>query len=96
MNGEVSFDRMPYLLCEVMAKLENIEKMLNNPGEIKKVEIIDCRELCKRLNITEPTVIRWRAKGLIPFLNIGSAVRFNYLEVIEALETKNKKGAKRA
>lgn len=58
------------------------------------VEIIDTKELCIRLNITEPTVIRWRKKGKIPFLQIGSAVRFNYSNVISALEVGKRKGAR--
>lgn len=43
-------------------------------------------ELCKFLGVTEPTILRWRKKGKIPFFRIGSAVRFNLHEVIKALE----------
>ena len=59
-----------------------------------RVEIIDTKELCIRLNITEPTVIRWRKKGKIPFLQIGSAIRFNYYNVLGALEVGKRKGVK--
>ena len=48
-------------------------------------EIIDRGELCKRLAITEPTVIRWEKKGKIPALRIGSNVRYNWPQVIESL-----------
>lgn len=63
------------------------------PDEITSpTEIINRGELCKRLNITEPTAIRWEKKGAIPFFRIGSAIRYNWPKVIEALE--NKKGKK--
>jgi hypothetical protein len=60
----------------------------NKNGEPKKGEIIDREELCKRLNITTPTAIRWAKKGLIPSFAIGSSIRYNWPKVIEALENK--------
>lgn len=55
-------------------------------------EIIDRAELCKRLNITEPTAIRWGKKNVIPCFRIGSSIRYNWPKVIEALESKKKSG----
>jgi hypothetical protein len=55
-------------------------------------EIINRVELCKRLDITEPTCIRWEKKGKIPRIEIGSAIRYNWPKVIETLE--GKKGGK--
>jgi excisionase family DNA binding protein len=52
-------------------------------------EIISRDELCKRLNITEPTAIRWERKGKIPSFRIGSSVRYNWHSVIETLEKKS-------
>jgi hypothetical protein len=57
-------------------------------------EIINRTELCKRLDITEPTAIRWEKKGKIPCFRIGSNVRYNWHNVINVLEGKNKGGAK--
>lgn len=65
----------------------------NTPaGESPNTEIINRDELCKRLNITEPTAIRWEKKGVIPCFRIGSGVRYNWPKVIEALEGKKKSG----
>lgn len=59
------------------------------PDEEKlPVEIIGRDELCRRLNITEPTVIRWERKGKLPSFRIGSNVRYNWKRVIEMLEGK--------
>lgn len=52
-------------------------------------EIINRAELCKRLDITEPTVIRWEKKKKIPSFRLGSCVRYNWPNVIKALEGKN-------
>ena len=67
---------------------------LNAGRSPERKEIIDTKELCTRLNITEPTVIRWRKKGRIPFLQIGSSIRFDFGAVVSALEGGKKKGTK--
>ncbi len=62
--------------------------------EVPDVEIIDRKELCKRLNISEPTAIRWANKGSIPSFTIGSSVRYNWPRVIETLESKKERRGK--
>ena len=54
---------------------------------------INTKQLCEFLDITEPTCIRWRKKGKIPFFTIGSAIRYDKKEVIESLKRneRNKK-----
>lgn len=54
-------------------------------------EIISGSELQKRLDISEPTLIRWRQKGKIPYLQLGASIRYNWHEVIKALEVPTKK-----
>jgi excisionase family DNA binding protein len=46
---------------------------------------VTTKELCTYLGVTEPTVLRWRKKKVIPFFCIGSAIRFNLQEVIKSL-----------
>jgi excisionase family DNA binding protein len=58
----------------------------------KNEQPINTKELCSFLDITEPTLIRWRAKGKIPFLRIGSRILYQKGAVLAALE--NKKGLK--
>ena len=81
---------------ELESLIENsLNKILNSKPQQIISEIIDREELCKRLAITEPTVIRYERKGKIPRLNIGNSVRYNYPAVIEALEAAaHKKGGR--
>jgi len=78
----------------ISQQLSNILERLNNisanppPGA---VEIITQDELCKRLMISKPTIIRWAKKKKIPLIRIGRSVRFNWQSVIEALESKENK-----
>jgi len=53
---------------------------------------INTKELINFLDITEPTLIRWRKKGKIPFLKIGSRILYQKSAVLAAIE--NKKGLK--
>jgi excisionase family DNA binding protein len=74
---------------------EELETYFGNGSQNKHIQVKDeqpvtTKQLCEFLGITEPTVIRWRKKGKIPFMQIGSAVRFNLPAVISALEVKRK------
>ncbi|HWK59262.1 MAG TPA: helix-turn-helix domain-containing protein [Parapedobacter sp.] len=62
-------------------------------GHDAQPEIIDTKTLLTRLDLSEPTVIRYRQKGVIPFLQVGSAIRYDYQKVLEALE--KRKGGKK-
>ena len=74
---------------------DELEDFFENPhrtvGDNNKNEKpVTTKELCSFLGITEPTVIRWRKKGKIPFIQIGSAIRFNLSAVVQALEVTKK------
>ena len=56
-------------------------------------EIMTGEELCKKLGVTIQTLIRWRHKGKIPFLRIGSSIRYDFIKVLEAIEVGKKRGA---
>ena len=70
--------------------LNRLDKMSANPPP-QVIEIITQDELCKRLMISKPTLIRWAKKNKIPQMRIGDLVRYNYYSVINALEEQNKK-----
>ena len=56
-------------------------------------EIIDSKTLMQRLDISEPTLQRWRDRKRIPYIQEDSVIRYNWPKVLEALE-KRKGGAK--
>lgn len=79
-------------------KLINIECMLmegkNTNCDLKtpELEIITGEELCKKLDVTIQTLIRWRHKGKIPYLQLGSSIRYDFNKVLDALEVTKKRG----
>ncbi len=77
---------------EIFKRFDGLESKIAEAGNVPIVtppEIIDRDELCRRLDITEPTVIRWEKKGKIPCFRIGSSVRYNWPVVINVLEGKS-------
>jgi excisionase family DNA binding protein len=48
------------------------------------------KELCNYLSISEPTLIALRKRKVIPFLKLGSSIRYDIAKVLSCLE-KNKK-----
>jgi hypothetical protein len=76
----------------IMEKLNEMDNKISSmPAAIAATppEIINTEELCKRLDISEPTAIKWRRKKKIPSFTIGSAVRYNWPAVVEFLQTKS-------
>jgi hypothetical protein len=77
--------------------LEAVEFAVNNIPQkepTKEAQIITGEDLSKKLGVTIQTLIRWRQKGKIPFLQIGNSIRYDLYKVLDSLEA-NKKGAKK-
>lgn len=47
---------------------------------------VNTKDICEFLDVTEPTLIRWRNKGKIPFLQIGSRILYQKSAVLKALK----------
>lgn len=73
-------------------ELENYFEKHNQPTPENGTneQPISTKQLCDFLGICEPTAIRWRRKGKIPFLKIGTRILYQKSAVLAALE--NKKG----
>lgn len=81
---------------ELNTRLERIESLLTSPGVDSSLrqaieKPVNTQELCEFLGITEPTLLRMRKQKRIPFIQIGSCIRFDKAAVIKALENKSKK-----
>jgi transcriptional regulator with XRE-family HTH domain len=77
--------------------LEAVEFAVKNIPQrepTQEAQIITGEDLSKKLGITIQTLIRWRQKGKIPFLQIGNSIRYDLHKVLDSLEAK-KKGAKK-
>ena len=95
MTDNISFDALPYAVSQINSRLERIEELLtklpSTPAPTKG-KAITTKELCEALKVTEPTIIRWRNKGKIPFMRIGVSYRYDVEAVLKAIEeTKTKK-----
>ena len=60
-----------------------------------KTEFITGEELCAFIGISKPTLIRYRKKGKIPFIEMGNCIRYDKEKVAKALDSGNKKGGAR-
>ncbi|TAN14109.1 MAG: DNA-binding protein [Chitinophagaceae bacterium] len=86
----ITFDRLPAATSEIIERLDSIERLLlrlpNNPLQGDKP--ITRKELCRFLDVSEPTVIRWERRGKIPVMYIGGSVRYDKADVLAALKKK--------
>ncbi|MEH6304684.1 helix-turn-helix domain-containing protein [Olivibacter sp. CPCC 100613] len=53
-------------------------------------KFLDTKELLEILNIGETTLVRYKKKGLIPYLKMGGIHRYDLDKVVSALEVNNK------
>lgn len=56
------------------------------PKQSTPPEIISRDELLRRLDISEPTLMKYVRKGRIPEIRIGQVYRYNWPSVVMALE----------
>lgn len=74
---------------EIKELTEEIKALRVQVSELKtgaEPLILTSDELCDKLRITSPTLLAWRRKGKVPFLCIGKSIRYNYNEVLKAVE----------
>jgi excisionase family DNA binding protein len=87
-----TLDRFQEFTVLMQARMDTLEALLaDREPAASSSKPVTTKALCTFLGVTEPTVIRWRKKGVIPFYTVGTAVRYDLTKVIAALETKKKK-----
>jgi hypothetical protein len=80
---------LPYIDSMIHAPLIKEPKTIPQP-EIPE-DLITRQELMKRLNISEPTVIKRGKDGSIPFLRVGRRILYDWAKVKLALDSSKKK-----
>ncbi len=90
---QLQFITTPEELQEVVntAFDSTYQRIVDTTPKKTPIEVINSATLMERLDISEPTLIRWRQKGKIPFMQIGSAVRYDWYKVLAELEVKKQK-----
>lgn len=53
--------------------------------------LIDGETLCSKFGITPGTLQKWRDRKEIPYLQIGSVIRYDFNKIIKLKETKRKR-----
>ena len=79
------------LLSSIRLLIKEELGLKSNESE-SKAEYVTGDELCSFIGISKPTLIRYRNKGKIPFLEMGGVLRYDKIKVAKALEQGNKKG----
>jgi len=80
--------------CVMLEAMQWAVENMPPQNAVSKPEIITGEELCKKLDVTIQTLIRWRQKGRVPYMQLGSSIRYDLIKVLDAIEVNKKKGAK--
>jgi excisionase family DNA binding protein len=80
---------------ELLQRMDKLEGMIAGISPALPAEALEkpvtTDELCEFLAVTRPTIARYRKKNVIPFMIIGSAIRYDRRAVLKALESKQKR-----
>jgi Helix-turn-helix domain len=79
--SQIPIEEWKQLMREVIR-----EEMRAAPAAVAVGNPISIKELCGILDLTPATIIRYRQKGKIPYLQIGGSIRYELPKVLDALE----------
>lgn len=65
---------------------DSFEKFTNS-----EPTLIDGEEMCNRFGITPVTLQKWRDRNEIPYIQLGSVIRYDYHKILQVKETKRKR-----
>ena len=81
---------------DLMQSLRQIvrEEIAANPSAANEgsIDYVNGETLCAFIGISKPTLIRYRKKGRIPFIEMGGVLRYDKNKVAKALESGKKNG----
>jgi len=72
----------------VMVAFEKLNTRASVVATCKNEQPVTAKELSQFLSISQPTLIRWRKKGKIPYLKLGGRILYQKSAVITAIESK--------
>lgn len=75
----------------IMVAFEKLNTHASVIAISKNEQPVTAKVLSQFLSISQPTLIRWRKKGKIPYLKVGGRILYQKTAVITALENKNKR-----
>lgn len=64
------------------------ETDLPKPTKPEPEKLLTTAEACELLRCSRPTIHRWKREGLVPFVRIGSCIRYRESDLKKLLETK--------
>lgn len=88
-NQKLSFEDLPDEVSRLNDKIDRLESLLtnnSNPPQSEEETLMDSRELSEFLDVSKVTIHKWRKQGRIPFIRIGTRIRFQKKDVLNSLE----------
>ena len=75
-------------LARIESKLDQIlSKSQNSKPHKELLDVVDVAELCM---VSQQSVYKWAAKGILPKCKINARLRFRYQDVLNLLKSKDK------
>lgn len=80
---EQIFNPYEHLIRKIDSLIKTVNELsLRLENKEKEIEIIDRRELAKRLSVTQRTILNIEARGVIKPIRFGRVVRYNWSDFV--------------
>lgn len=86
---EIENNKFDYNMMHLNRRLDEILRLLKAKNRLNGETILDNQDLCIMLNLSKRTLQRYRALGMIPYIQIGGKP-FYYESDVEEFIRKNK------
>ncbi|NGM63551.1 helix-turn-helix domain-containing protein [Sphingobacterium sp. SGG-5] len=57
----------------------------------EETSLMDGEQICKRFGVTKQTLQKWRDRKEIPFVQIGTVIRYDFNKIIKYKEIKRRR-----
>ena len=95
LQKELTFEQMPFVISEILTKVEKIEAFINLPQQPTQApdpepRIYGINGLAEFLKVSIPTAQKIKNSGKIPFSQVERTIIFNKVEVLKSLMPKKR------
>ncbi len=89
MENNLSFDRMPNAINDLLRKVENIERLLKKQSDVPTEnhnELLNVKQAAEFLSLAVPTVYSMVSRGELPFMKKTKRIYFSRQELLAYLK----------
>ena len=83
MNGNII---LQFPLPDFISLIKSTVREVMSEKHVETEHMLTSEQVMKLLNISRPTLLKWRSEGKVPFIKHGNKIIYNNAEIMKALK----------